>query len=136
MAKVLSFPGDAAQGPTTENRKVPRGRSANRAATPRKHLTEEEVERLIKAARETGRHAERDAALILLAYRHGLRVSELVAVTCHQVDLKGALLHVARRKNGTPSTHPLTGRELRALRALLRDAEGSPWVFTPSVGPA
>ena len=82
----------------------------------------------------TGRYGERDAALILLAYRHGLRVAELVALTWHQVDLKGALLHVARRKNGTPSTQPLTGRELRALRALLRDAEGSPWVFNTERG--
>ena len=110
MAKVLRFPADATQGPTTENRKVPRGSSRKRAAKPRKHLTEEEVERLMKAARQTGRYAERDAALILLAYRHGLRVSELIALTWHQVDLKGALLHVARRKNGTPSTQPLTGR--------------------------
>ena len=60
--------------------------SPKRAVKPRKHLTEEEVERLMKAARETGRYGERDAALILLAYRHGLRVAELVALTWHQVD--------------------------------------------------
>ena len=108
-------------GSSIENRKVTRGSSAKRAVKPRKHLSEEEVERLMKVARETGRYGERDAALILLAYRHGLRVAELVALTWHQVDLKGALLHVARRKNGIPSTQPLTGRELRALRALLRE---------------
>ena len=122
MAEVLRFKGKAKQGPSIENRKVARGSSPKRAVKPRKHLTEEEVERLMKAARETGRYGERDAALILLAYRHGLRVAELVALTWHQVDLKGALLHVARRKNGIPSTQPLTGRELRALRVLLRDA--------------
>jgi type 1 fimbriae regulatory protein FimB/type 1 fimbriae regulatory protein FimE len=136
MAKVLQFPSDSTQGPTTENRKVSSGSPLKRAAKPRKHLTEEEVERLMKAARETGRYGERDAALILLAYRHGFRVSELVGPTWHQVDLKGALIHVARRKNGTPSTQPLTGRELRALRALLRDADGSPGCSTPSAGPA
>ena len=81
MAKVLRFPSDAKQGPTTENRKVSRGSSRKRAAKPRKHLTEEEVERLMKAARETGRYGERDAALILLAYRHGLRVSELASAS-------------------------------------------------------
>jgi type 1 fimbriae regulatory protein FimB/type 1 fimbriae regulatory protein FimE len=134
MAKVLRFPTDETQGPNTKNRKVARGSPRKRAAKPRKHLTEEEVERLIKAARETGRYGERDAALILLAYRHGFRVSELVALTWQQVDLKGALVHVARRKNGTPSTQPLTGRELRALRALLRGADGSPWVFNTERG--
>ena len=81
MAKVLQFPSDVKQGPTTENRKVSRGSPRKRAAKPRKHLTEDEVERLMKAARETGRYGERDAALILLAYRHGFRVSELVALT-------------------------------------------------------
>ena len=92
MAEVLRFKGKAKQGPSIENRKVARGSSPKRAVKPRKHLTEEEVERLMKAARETGRYGERDAALILLAYRHGLRVAELVALTWHQVDLKGALL--------------------------------------------
>ena len=119
MAEVLRFKSKAKQGPSIENRKVARGSSPKGAVKPRKHLTEEEVERLMKAARETGRYGERDAALILLAYRHGFRVSELVALTWQQVDLKGALIHVARRKNGTPSTQPLTGRELRVLRALL-----------------
>ena len=134
MAELLRFKSKAKQGPSIENRKVARGSSPKRAVKPRKHLTEEEVERLMKAARETGRYGERDAALILLAYRHGLRVAELVALTWHQVDLKGALLHVARRKNGIPSTQPLTGRELRALRGLLRDAKGSPWVFNSERG--
>ena len=56
--------------------------------------------------------------MLLLAYRHGLRVSELVSLQWSQVDLKGALLHVYRRKNGVPSTHPLQGVTLRALRRL------------------
>jgi type 1 fimbriae regulatory protein FimB/type 1 fimbriae regulatory protein FimE len=64
----------------------------------------------------------------------GSEVSELVALTWQQVDLKGALIHVARRKNGTPSMQPLTGRELRALRVLLRVANGSPWVFNTERG--
>ncbi|WP_460036251.1 tyrosine-type recombinase/integrase, partial [Methylothermus subterraneus] len=84
----------------------------------REYLTAEEVERLIAAARKTGRHGERDAALILLAFRHGLRVSELVGLRWEQVDLKSGLLHVRRRKRGTPSTHPLWGPEIRLLRAL------------------
>ena len=59
--------------------------------------------------------------MILLAYRHGLRVSELTGLRREQVDLRQGLLHVHRRKNGLPSTHPLRGPELRALRKVFRD---------------
>jgi type 1 fimbriae regulatory protein FimE len=81
------------------------------------------------AASGLGRHRHRDATLILLAYRHGLRVSELVALRWDQVDLKLGHLHVARAKNGVTSTHPLRGPELRALRRLQRDYPTSPYVF-------
>jgi type 1 fimbriae regulatory protein FimB/type 1 fimbriae regulatory protein FimE len=67
-----------------------------------------------------------------MTYRHGLRVSELVALRWSQVELKVGLLHVTRRKNGTPSTHPLQGDELRALRKL--DQSSSPFVFTSERG--
>ena len=80
-----------------------------------------EVEALMEAAASVGRHGTRDAALILVAYRHGLRVSELVSLRWDQVDLRQGLLHVARRKHGIASVHPLRGPELRALRRLLRD---------------
>ena len=95
----------------------------------REHLTEIEVERLMAAARQLGRHGQRDATMILLAYRHGLRVSELVSLRREQVDLRQGLLHVRRRKNGLPSTHPLRGPEIRALRQMLRDAPDSAYVF-------
>jgi integrase len=67
--------------------------------------------------------------MVLTAFRHGLRASELVDLRWEQVDLKGAVLHVRRVKQGTPATHPLTGRELRALRRLEREAGGSSFVF-------
>ena len=67
--------------------------------------------------------------MMLLAYRHGLRVSELVALRWDQVDLKNGLLHVRRRKNGLPSTQPLYGPEIRALRALARLYPDTPYVF-------
>ncbi len=74
-------------------------------------------------------------ALILLAYRHALRVAELVALRWDQIDLAQGLLHVTRAKNGTPSTHPLRGPEIRALRRLQRDYAG-PYVFvTERKGP-
>jgi type 1 fimbriae regulatory protein FimB/type 1 fimbriae regulatory protein FimE len=71
---------------------------------------------------------------MLIAYRHGLRVSELVALRWDQVDLKAGLLHVARLKNGLASTHPIRGPELRALRELARDYPSSPYLFVSELG--
>jgi type 1 fimbriae regulatory protein FimB/type 1 fimbriae regulatory protein FimE len=97
----------------------------------REYLTPEEAEQLITAAGKRGRYGHRDATLLMLAYRHGLRVGELVALRWEQVDLKAGLLHVTRLKKGLPSTHPLRGPELRALRRLQREqSPPSPYVFT------
>jgi len=88
------------------------------------------------AARSVGRHGHRDSTLILVAFRHGLRVSELVALRWDMVDLKQGLMHVSRLKNGVNSTHPLRGPELRALRKLQRDYPDTPYVFvTERKGP-
>src|SRR3984957_872974 len=108
---------------------APPPKQPNAARRSREHLTSAEIDRLIAAARLLGRHGHRDATMILLAYRHGLRVSELVSLRREQLDLRQGLLHVRRRKNGLPSTHPLRGPELRALRELLRDDPGSAYVF-------
>jgi len=108
----------------------------NQDVRTREYLTEREVERLMKAARETGRHGHRDATLILLAYRHALRVSELIALRWDQADLAQGILHVHRAKNGTPSSHPLRGPEIRALRRLQRDYPETPYLFvTERKGP-
>src|SRR5215469_7309369 len=102
--------------PTHEKRTVePPVRLPNSEYRSREHLTPHEVEKLIKAAKDN-RYGQRDATMILLAYRHGLRASELVDLRWEQVDLKSAVLHVRRVKQGTPATHPLTGDELRALQ--------------------
>ena len=116
--------------PTTVNGKVPPRRTPNKERRSREYLTASEVQALMDAARKTGRHGHRDATLILIAYRHGLRVSELVSLRWDQIDLSQGLLHVARVKNGTPSTHPVRGPEIRALRRLQRDYPASPYVFT------
>lgn len=115
--------------PIVKNANVPPRRVTNAERRPREHLTPDEVNRVIKAAGAVGRHGSRDAALITMAYRHGLRVSELVALRWDQIDLKQGLLHVNRLKNGVPSTHPIRGPELRALRQVQRDYPG-PYVFS------
>ena len=100
--------------PTNEKRKV-------RRKPPREWLHEREVEAMITAAGRN-RYAERDQALILLCYRHGLRVGELVSLEWAHIDFRTSLLVVRRAKNGLDSTQPLTGRELRMLRPLQRKA--------------
>ena len=72
--------------------------------------------------------------MVLLAYRHGLRASELCDLRWDQVDFNRAVLHVRRVKQGTPATHPLTGSEMRALRKLQRESEASPFVFVSERG--
>ena len=107
-------------------------RKPNAEYRSREHLTEREVERLIEAVK-SNRQGHRDATMVLVAYRHGLRASELVDLRWEQVDLDNALLHVRRLKSGSPATHPLTGRELRALRRLQRETK-SPFVFVSERG--
>jgi integrase len=113
--------------------RLPR-RKSNAEYRSREHLTEREVARLIEAMKGN-RWGHRDATMVLIAFRHGLRASELVDLRWDQVDLEHALLHVRRLKNGSPATHPLTGKELRALRRLEREQElKSPFVFTSERG--
>jgi integrase len=115
----------------------PPTRKRNQASRTREYLTPDEVERIVVAARHAGgRLADRDSLLIMVAYRHGLRASELIALRWDQIDLKAGMLHVARIKQGSPSTHPLRGPELRALRAWKRgQGDATPYVFTSLRGP-
>src|SRR5215813_13422017 len=103
-------------------------------ARTRRYLTGREVEKLMEAARKHGRYGHRDATMILLAYRHGLRASELCDLQWHQVEINTGRLHVRRSKKGTPSVHPMQGDEIRALRRLQREQEASPYVFTSERG--
>src|SRR5690348_5488544 len=117
-------------GSNTENRTVVPRRVPNRELRTREHLTESEANRLMEAAKGN-RWGHRDATMVLVAYRHGLRASELVDLRWEQVDFGTATLHVRRVKQGTPSTHPILGYELRGLRRLQREQEPkSPFVFT------
>jgi integrase len=119
--------------PTNIKQTVALRRRPNTEYRTREHLTETEVEKLIGAAK-SNRYGHRDATMILVAFRHGLRVAELVALRWDQVDFEVGVLHVARRKRGTPSTHPISGHELRALRRLKRETQTSPFVFVSERG--
>jgi integrase len=114
--------------------KSPPRKPKNVDVRPREYLSEEEVHRLIQAAKGGGRYGHRDAALILLTYRHGLRVSEVIALQWAVVDLKQGRLHVHRLKDGLPAVHPLRGPEIRALRRLERESPRSPYVFVSERG--
>lgn len=110
-------------------------RRPNADTRTREYLNEGEIDKLIKAAKKN-RWGHRDAAMILVAYRHGLRAAELVGLQWDQVDFgRNASVHVRRVKNGTPSIHPLSGDELRALRQIQREQEPkSRFVFTSERG--
>src|SRR5262249_23464721 len=86
-------------------------------------------DRLQDAARKHSPYGHRDATAILIAYRHGLRASELCELTWSMIELDSGRIHVRRAKNGVDSTHPLTGKEIRALRQLRRDNQHSTYVF-------
>jgi integrase len=119
--------------PGNDFRSVP-VRPANAELRSREYLTALEIERLMKVARE-GRHGQRDATLILIAYRHGLRASEICDLEWSQVEFcRNATLHVRRVKNGKPSAHPLRGDEIRALRELRRQFADSGFVFATERG--
>jgi type 1 fimbriae regulatory protein FimB len=84
----------------------------------RKHLVSAEVGKLLEAAKGS-RNAARDHCLLLLMFRHGLRVSEACGLTLSHVDIDSCVLHVTRLKAGLSTTHPLRGDELRAIKTWL-----------------
>jgi len=103
------------------------------------YLTEKEVRKILEAARK-GRHGVRDHCLLLMAYRHGLRVSELIDVRLKDLDLEIGRVYI-RRVKGSLSTHqPIEGDELRAIRAWIRErssheAVDSSYLFLSERGP-
>ena len=84
----------------------------------RRHLVAAEVDKLLAAVKGT-RNAVRDHCLLLLMFRHGLRVSEACGLKLSQADTESRVLHVARLKQGLSTTQPLRGDELRAIKAWL-----------------
>lgn len=109
-------------------------RPPNEELRSREHLLEKEVDRLLAAAKKSRRHPIRNYCLILMMFRHGLRVSEAIALRWNQVDLDEGNLHVRRLKQGKPSTHPIPGVEMRALRDLRRRYPKPAFLFVSDRG--
>lgn len=116
------------------SRSAPPRQIPNHQKRSREHLFPREVEAMVKAAKKTGRHRLRDSTLILIAYRHGLRVSELVSLRWEQIDFALSTIYINRLKHGISSTHPLRGIELRALRQLQRKYPHSSYLFVSEHG--
>ena len=90
-----------------------------KSRSERLHLTSREVDRLLHATKGS-RHEARDRCLLLVTFRHGLRVSEACQLTIAQVDADSRVLHVHRLKNGLSTDHPLRADELRAIAGWLK----------------
>lgn len=102
-------------------------------------MTELEAETFLKFAHRT-RNGARDYCLALMAYRHGLRVSELIDIRLDDVSLESSMLHVHRLKKGKDGSHIIEGDELRAIRAWLKERSAhsfasSPQLFLSERGP-
>ena len=110
-------------------RKLPLHRKKNTDYRSREYLAMHEVEDLMKAAQSIGRHRNRDSTLMLLMFYHGLRVSEAVNLKWEQLDFKRNCFHVVRLKGGLEATHPLSGREMRALRRIQKKYPENRYVF-------
>ena len=119
---------------TVVDRRSPPRRKRNAEGRAREYLTDGEIARLITAAGEN-RHGHRDATMVLVAYRHGLRAAELVTLRWDAIDFAHGRVHVHRVKGSAELVHPLSGRELRALRRLKREQDpASPFIFTSERG--
>lgn len=116
MAEISTLPQPAQTRKSTKDRKAPR----QRRKAPR-FLTEPQVEDLRRTVKKTSRNPHRDSTMILVAYRHGLRVGELTDLRWEDVDLDRAEIYVRRLKDSKSTMHPLQGDELRALRKLRRE---------------
>jgi len=115
MSKISYIEDIRSTIPTIENRKVLPTPPKYKTVREREYLTSSEIDQVAKAAKSIGRHGHRDSTIIMIAYHHALRVTELVGLKWSQVDLTQGLIHINRLKNGVASVHPISGNNIRAL---------------------
>jgi site-specific recombinase XerD len=136
MGQVLTIPARRKISP--KNGTVPPKRRTNAAVRTREHLTEAEVSKLMKAARENGRrYGHRDATMILVAFHHALRVSELIDLRWSDINfnISPVRLHVRRLKGSVNGEHVIDhAEELNALRKLRRGNPDAEFVFVTERG--
>jgi type 1 fimbriae regulatory protein FimB len=89
----------------------------------RDYLTRDEVASLLLAAKKSSRYGARNHAMILLAYRHGLRASEVTGLRVSDLDLKRGTIYCRRSKNSRSSLHPLQPDEVTALVKVMQEAK-------------
>jgi len=110
------------------------GATTNAHESAKNFLTEPEMDRLLEAAKK-GRHGTRDYLLMLMMYRHGLRVTEAIRIRRDHVNLEQPRLWVERLKNSLSVEHPIAGDELRAIKRYLASREDRlPWLFISERG--
>lgn len=113
------------------------GRPLNSELRDREYLLESEITRLITAAKSNADVflATRNHLIILLSYRHGLRISELTALTWNQIELEEARIHIKRLKGSNSGVHPMAADECRLVAKLRKNQPTkSPWLFTSKTG--
>jgi integrase len=132
MSNIISLATRREGFSDTEIGKVPPRRRPD--TRPRKHLLPSEVAALLRVARKSGRHHLRDEIAVLLAYRHGLRATELCDLQWSAIDLKGATITINRAKGGMTSQHPLRRVELRLLGKLRKESPEAAYVLMSERG--
>lgn len=133
MKKKTTQPSFSAKS-KRRRRNLPPTKPKNEDVRSREYLTPTEAKQIREAAKNLGRHGFRDWVLLMMLYRHGLRVGEVVDLKWDQVDMRTGKLHVNRMKNGDASVHFIEGDEMRALRKLARDYPDSPYLFVSERG--
>jgi len=111
-----------------ENGNLPVRRGLNSEYRSREYLTLDEVTRLIEAAKIRGRYRVRDEALLLMMFRHALRVTEATMMQWDAVMLAEGQVVIHRLKGGGQVNHPLQADEVAALEALRSAYPDSPYL--------